>query len=218
MQGGGDGPRALGPGPAQAHAGVLGLDHDADALGLEPLGEVLGDLGREALLGLGTSGEELHRTRELRQPEDPRAGQVAHVGHAGEGQQVVLAQRVDRDVGDQDQLVVPGGVVERRGVELRRREHLGVRMDEAAGRLEHVLGVDRQAQRRQHLGRGRLGRDQVDRRGLVGDPRPPPRPVNLRVDLPVDLPVDTPVDVPADLYRNRLGHGRSFWTGISKRD
>ena len=136
------------------------------------------------------------------------------MGDAGEGQQVVLAQRVDRDVGDQDQLVVPGGVVERRGVELRRREHLGVGMDQAAGRLEHVRRVDRQAQRRQHLGRGRLGRDQVDRRGLVGDPRPPPRPV----DLPVDPPVDTPVDVPADLYRNRLGHGRSFWTGISKRD
>ena len=108
----------VGPRAAQAHAAVLGLDHDADAARVEALVEVVGDLAGEPLLGLDAAGEELHGARELGEPEDPVGGQVADVGDARERQQVVLAQRADRDVADQHQLVVPGSVVERRQVEV----------------------------------------------------------------------------------------------------
>src|SRR3954453_3173904 len=64
---------------AQRHAHVLGLDHDADALRRELLVEPAGDLRRQALLDLKPAGEVIDDARELRQPDDAVAGEVADV-------------------------------------------------------------------------------------------------------------------------------------------
>ena len=119
VQGRGDGAGAGCLDAAQGHAQVLGLEHHPDALGrelgLEPVGDLLG----EPLLDLQAAGEQLDHPGQLGQAEDALAGQVADVGDPGERQQVVLAQRVERDVPGQHQLVVAlvvgeGGQVERR--------------------------------------------------------------------------------------------------------
>ena len=92
-----DGARARLLDAAQRHAHVLGLDHDADALRLELALEPARDLRGQPLLDLQRAGEELDHAGELRQADDPLAGQVADVRDADERQQVVLAERVERD-------------------------------------------------------------------------------------------------------------------------
>ena len=57
----------------------------------------------------------LDDARELREPDEPVAGHVADVRDAAERQQVVLAQGVERDPGDDDELVVALVVREGRG-------------------------------------------------------------------------------------------------------
>ena len=98
---------------------VLGLDDHADTarreVGLQPVGDLLG----QPLLDLRAAGEQLDDPGELRQPEDPLAGQVADVRDADERQQVVLADRLHRDVAGEHQLVVPLVVGERGEVERR---------------------------------------------------------------------------------------------------
>jgi hypothetical protein len=131
---------------------------------------VRGDLAGQPLLGLRAPGEELHGAGELRQPEDPRARQVAHVRDTDEGQQVVLAHRAHRDVADDDELVVARVVGEGRHLELRHGEHLEVRPDEPPGGVDHRLGLDRQAECGHQLGGGRLGAADVDQGGVCGDP------------------------------------------------
>ena len=105
----GDRAGAGGADPAQAHAGVLGLDHDADTARRQVPVQVLGDLLGQPLLGLGPVSVELDEAGQLGQPEDPVGGQVPQVGHTDERQHVVLADRPDRDVLDHDQLVVALG-------------------------------------------------------------------------------------------------------------
>jgi hypothetical protein len=59
-----------------------------------------------ALLHLQVAREQLDHPRELGKADDALARQVSHVGDADEGQQMVLAQRVEGDAGGDDQLVV----------------------------------------------------------------------------------------------------------------
>src|SRR4051812_15868387 len=84
--------------PAQRHAEVLGLEHDADALRLELIAQPSGDLCRQSLLHLQVAREQLDDPRKLRQPDDAVARQVADVRDADERQQMVLAQRMERDL------------------------------------------------------------------------------------------------------------------------
>jgi dihydroxyacid dehydratase/phosphogluconate dehydratase len=51
---------------AHGHAGVLGLDHHADALGRQHVLNGLGDLGGELFLNLQAVGEALHHARQFR--------------------------------------------------------------------------------------------------------------------------------------------------------
>ena len=81
-------------------------------------------------------------------------GQVADVRDADERQQVVLAQRVERDRGRHHQLVVAAVVGEGRRRERHRRQQLGVHAGHPRGRLGHALGRRVDAQRvEQALGR-----------------------------------------------------------------
>ena len=96
---------------------------------LQPVGDLLG----EPLLHLQVAGEQVEHAGELRQAEDPLARQVADVRDPAERQQVVLAERLHRDAGGQDQLVVALVVGERGQVERRRGEELGVGVGDPAG-------------------------------------------------------------------------------------
>ena len=86
------------------------------------------------------------------------------MGDADERQQVVLAQRVERDVARDDELVVAAVVGERRRVERARREQLGVHPRHARGRVAQALVGEVDAERDEQVVGGAFGRGQVDAR------------------------------------------------------
>lgn len=95
---------------------MLGFEYDGDALGLQALMEAVGDLLGQSFLDLKAAGEPVRDPGQLGQTEDATAREVADVGDAAEGQQVVLAQRLERQVPGQDELVVALVVAERGAV------------------------------------------------------------------------------------------------------
>jgi hypothetical protein len=68
----------------------------------------VGDLPGEVFLNLQAPGEHVHQPRDLRQAQHLAGGNISHMGLADEGQQVMFAQRVQLDVGDDDHLIVVG--------------------------------------------------------------------------------------------------------------
>ena len=132
-------------------------------LRLEVLVEPARDLRREPLLHLEVAREQVDDAGELREPDDPLARAGSRRGRRPtNGQQVVLAQRVERDGGRDDQLVVAAVVGERR-----RRNGCGV--SSSAYMRATRRGVSRQAlvgevdaERAQQGARGGLGGGQVD--------------------------------------------------------
>ena len=72
---------------------MLRLEHDTDASRRELFLQPVRDLNGHPLLDLQPSCEELDDARQLRQPENAVARDVADVGDADERQHVVLAQR-----------------------------------------------------------------------------------------------------------------------------
>lgn len=76
---------------------MLRLDHYADPLGGQVLLQPVGDLLGETFLNLQVPGEQLDDPGQLRQPENALTGQVADMGDAVKGQQVVLAQGLHGD-------------------------------------------------------------------------------------------------------------------------
>src|ERR671914_550554 len=117
---------------APRHAQVLGLDHDDDAARLEGRHQRVGDLAGHPLLHLRPPGVDVHQPGELGQPGDMPlfVGRVPHMRHAVERHQVMLTDRVDLDVLDQDHLVVIGvehGVQDVRGPLSHPGELFGVR-------------------------------------------------------------------------------------------
>src|SRR5215213_2628197 len=150
---------------ADRHAHVLGLEHDADTLRRELALQPAGDLRGQPLLDLQRAGEVIDHPSELRQPDDPLAGDVADMGDAAERQQVVLAQGVERDVARYDELVVTAVVRERGGVEVRGRQQLGVHGGHPARRIAPRLVVEVDAERGQEVGRRALGRGDWRRLG-----------------------------------------------------
>ena len=119
---------------------MLGLEHHPDAERLEGLVDPVGDLAGHPLLHLQVAREQLDDARELRQPDEAVAGQVADVRDAAERQQVVLAQRAERDVGDDDEFVVVLVVRERRRANGRGLSSSIKRVGDATGRLGEVRG------------------------------------------------------------------------------
>jgi hypothetical protein len=104
--------------------------------------EPVGDLRRQPLLDLEMAAEELDHTTELAEPDDPLARQIADVRHPLEREQVVHAQRVERDRPRDDQLVVTLIVGKGGGSKGLGREQLGIRLGDPARGLLESLGVD----------------------------------------------------------------------------
>jgi len=88
----------LGEGTPGSDARVGGLELDDHVLGVEDLLEAAEDLLVEALLDLRASREILDDTVQLGEADDLPVGEVAHVGHATEEQEVVLTHRGEGDV------------------------------------------------------------------------------------------------------------------------
>src|SRR5664279_1050498 len=78
------------PNTTQCHAGVLCFHDNTYTLGRKVGVEMVGDLLGQTFLGLWPVGELLHHPRQLRQTDDPRVREVAHMGHPGERQKVVF--------------------------------------------------------------------------------------------------------------------------------
>lgn len=85
---------------------MLGLHHHQYSEGIEPIVEAIGDLCGETLLHLGPTRESLYESGQLRQTGDPPLGHVRHVCLAVEGDEVVLAHRVERDLAHHHDLLV----------------------------------------------------------------------------------------------------------------
>lgn len=85
---------------------MVGFDDHANTLRSQMLGEPAGHLHGETFLCLEVSCEQLHDSCQLGQAEDVLGGQVANVCNAMEREEVVLAERGERNVPYQYQLVV----------------------------------------------------------------------------------------------------------------
>ena len=140
--------------------------------GLELVLQVVGDAFGESFLGLGSAGVKVDHPGELRETEDAVAGQVADVGDADEGQHVVLAERLQRQVLHQHELVVTLVVGERGEVEVRAAGHLDQGPSHPARGLDEVLVVQVQAQGDEQVSGGPLRRGGVDVRPRPRGPRP----------------------------------------------
>jgi len=84
------------------HAEVLGFYDDRDALGLQHRFQRVADLLGEAFLGLEPAGEHVDDARDLAEADDVLIRDVAHMHLADEGQEMMLAQAVAFDIGDDD--------------------------------------------------------------------------------------------------------------------
>ena len=136
---------------------------DGRELALQPVG----DLRRQPLLDLDRPGEVLDDPRELGQADDPLAREVGDVRDADEREQVVLTQRVERDVARDDELVVAAVVGEARRREGARGQQFGVHARDARGRVREALVGEVGAERDEEVARGALGRMQVDAPALL---------------------------------------------------
>jgi hypothetical protein len=70
---------------------VLGLEHDAHPLRLQPLLEPVGDVGRQPLLQLQAPREVLHHTHQLGEADEAPTRQVGDAGVALERKHVMGA-------------------------------------------------------------------------------------------------------------------------------
>jgi hypothetical protein len=118
---------------------VLRFDDHTDPARLELGLDPVRDLGGEPLLDLKVPGEEVNGPPELRKADDPSGRQVGNVRRALEGQQMMGAERLERDVANQDELVVALFVREGRRVEGLRGEQFRVGLRNAPGGLAQVL-------------------------------------------------------------------------------
>jgi hypothetical protein len=81
---------------------MLGLQDHPDPLGAQAGVQAVGDLPGHPFLDLQAPGERLDDPGKLGQAHQALSREVPDMRHAVEGQQVVLAQRPERDVPHQD--------------------------------------------------------------------------------------------------------------------
>src|SRR5438128_12692215 len=86
---------------------MVRLDHDTHTARLEYVHEGVRHLVGESLLHLEPPGKHLDHARDLGETDQTAVRQVGDVRPTEEGQQVVLAQRVDLDVAYAHQVLVP---------------------------------------------------------------------------------------------------------------
>src|SRR3954452_18465527 len=193
------------PDAAHDRAQMGRFDDDADALRGESLHQEIGDLLRQPLLDLQPPGVHLDHARDLREADDAAVRDVRDVGRPEERQEVVLAERIERHVLDDDHLGVLH--VEDRAVD----EPL--RIDVVTGRQLDVHPVNALGRALEAVAIGvlaDLGQDLADRRldpaiGLESVARARPLDVAALADLRLDL-VDEAADVRGERGGGPFGH------------
>jgi hypothetical protein len=98
---------------AGRHAPVGRLDDHRHAFGLQHLIERMGDLVGQPLLQLEPAGEGVGKAHQLGDPDHPPLGPVGDMGVAVDRREMMLAGRDDRDVPQEDGLVIAFGLAER---------------------------------------------------------------------------------------------------------
>src|SRR5437763_10539565 len=166
--------RGHGPGAgfqyaADGHARMLGAEHHPDTPRLQLMLQPVGDLHGHAFLQLEIAGEHVNDTCQLRQTDDPLSWQIRHVGLAEERQQMMHAERVERDVPHDDKLFVTTFGRERGRGDVCGRDKLAEGGRNPARRSEQIWGVDIRADRAKQLERGPLRGSEIELRG-VDDP------------------------------------------------
>ena len=91
---------------ARRHAGMGRFDHDRDAFGLEHLVERLGDLVGQPFLELEPTGVGIDQPGKLGDADDAALRTVGHVSDAADLGEMMLAGRDNRNVAQQDGLVI----------------------------------------------------------------------------------------------------------------
>ena len=121
---------------------MLCLDDDDDAEGIECLLDTVLDLRRQTLLHLQATSEDVDDAGELREPRDVAVGDIADVDLTEEGQHVVLTERVEVDILDDNHLTIL--LTEHRRAEDLLRVFVRTRGEEAHS-LSNTLGCLHQA-------------------------------------------------------------------------
>ncbi len=85
---------------------MLGVDHHGDAVRTEIVPDASGDLGGQALLHLQSPRIAVQYARELGDADDAVAGKVGDRRLSGDRRHMMLAMRLERDVAQQDDLVI----------------------------------------------------------------------------------------------------------------
>ena len=96
----------------------------------------------QSLLHLGAASEDIDSTGDLADADDTPFGHVTDVGLAVEGQEVMLAKAVERDVLEDNHLFVgflKPGCENRKGVLEQPREQLGVHLGDALRRVQQTF-------------------------------------------------------------------------------
>ena len=169
---------------------MLALDDGDHPAGVQALHHGIGHLGREPLLHLWTAGVDVDQPGDLAQPGDPAVsgGDVGHVCHTDEGQQMVFAERVHLDVAHEHHLVmrhVEGGGQDLGGVLAHPAEQFASRLRHPGGSLAQPVSIRILTDGQQELTHCSLGPDDVDTElwGGLAHPinsRPPTRRVAHR--------------------------------------
>src|SRR5215207_1012912 len=131
---------------AGRHTGVGGLDDDRHSTRLEHLVDRVGDLGREPLLDLQPPCIGIDDARELRDSHNTAPRQVADVHGALNGCHVVLTAGLERNIAQDDDLVVAADFFERSLKDLHRilpiaLEPLFVGANDASWRVEEPFAL-----------------------------------------------------------------------------
>jgi hypothetical protein len=97
---------AVGFDPPARHAAMLCLDHHRDAVGVEIVPDALGDLCGEPLLHLKPLGIAIEHAGELGDAHNPVLGHIGNGGRADDGGHMMFAVGLERDILEQDQLII----------------------------------------------------------------------------------------------------------------
>ena len=100
--------RALLLDAAHRHAHVLGLDHHRHAARMQGVVDRMGDLRGHGFLGLKPAAENFDHAGNLRQAQNLAVGKIGNMCLANDRHHVVFAMREERNILDQNDVVIAG--------------------------------------------------------------------------------------------------------------
>lgn len=122
---------------------MFGFDDDKHTEWVQSLLKTVRHLGRQSLLHLGTTGEPVNESCELRQPGHPPSRQVGDMSLSMERDEVVLTHGVEGNLLDHHYLLIvllpEEGIDDVARVLVETREHFGIKTGNTLGCLDEAL-------------------------------------------------------------------------------